>query len=68
MHDGRISKLKEVIKHYASQSSWVKPISKIFTDPSILQTDEEQKDLLSFLKTLTDKSFLFNPAYRYQKK
>jgi cytochrome c peroxidase len=68
MHDGRMGKLKEVIKHYASQSSWVEPISKSFTNPSMLQTDEEQKDLLSFLKTLTDKSFLFNPAYRYQKK
>lgn len=68
MHDGRMGKLKEVIKHYASQSSWVKPISKSFTDPSMLQTDEEQKDLLSFLKTLTDKSFLFNPAYRFTNK
>jgi len=68
MHDGRMGKLKEVIKHYASQSIWVKPISKAFTDPSMLQTDEEQKDLLSFLKTLTDKSFLFNPAYRYTNK
>jgi len=68
MHDGRMGKLKEVIKHYASQSSWVKPISKAFADPSMLQTDEEQKDLLSFLKTLTDKSFLFNPAYRYTNK
>jgi cytochrome c peroxidase len=68
MHDGRMGKLKEVIKHYASQSIWVKPISKAFTNPTMLQTDEEQKDLLSFLKTLTDKSFLFNPAYRYQKK
>jgi cytochrome c peroxidase len=68
MHDGRMVKLKEVIKHYASQSNWVKPISKVFTDPSMLQTDEEQKDLLSFLKTLTDKSFLFNPAYRFTNK
>jgi cytochrome c peroxidase len=68
MHDGRMGKLKEVIKHYASQSSWVEPISKAFTDPSMLQTDEEQKDLLSFLKTLTDKSFLFNPAYRFRNK
>jgi len=68
MHDGRMGKLKEVIKHYASQSSWVKPISKSFTDPSMLQTDEEQKDLLSFLKTLTDKSFLFNPTYRFTNK
>ena len=68
MHDGRMVKLKEVIKHYASQSNWVKPISKAFTDPSMLQTDEEQKDLLSFLKTLTDKSFLFNPAYRFTNK
>lgn len=68
MHDGRMVKLKEVIKHYASQSNWVKPISKAFTNPSMLQTDEEQKDLLSFLKTLTDKSFLFNPTYRFTNK
>jgi len=68
MHDGRMVKLKEVIKHYASQSNWVKPISKVFTNPSMLQTDEEQKDLLSFLKTLTDKSFLLNPTYRFTNK
>jgi len=65
MHDGRIAKLKEVIKHYATPSRWEKPISKSLSRSSSLTTDAEQKDLLAFLKTLTDKKFLFNPAFRF---
>ena len=30
-------------------------------------TDDERTELISFLKTLTDKEFLFNPRFGYPK-
>ena len=66
MHDGRISKLKEVIHHYANSSNWEKPISNELKTKNNLLSPTEEKDLLKFLKTLTDKEFLLNPTYRYK--
>lgn len=66
MHDGRISKLKDVIHHYANSSNWVKPISKELKLKNNSLSPEDEKDLLKFLKTLTDKEFLLNPTYRYK--
>jgi cytochrome c peroxidase len=68
MHDGRISKLKEVLAHYANSSNWQKPKSRELTQKKITLNINEQKDLLSFLKTLSDKQFLFNQAYRFPRK
>lgn len=65
MHDGRISKLKEVIHHYANSSNWVKPISKELKLKNNSLSPEDQKDLLKFLKTLTDRTFLFNTNFQY---
>jgi cytochrome c peroxidase len=68
MHDGRISKLKEVLAHYANSSNWQKPKSRELTQKKITLNVNEQKDLLSFLKTLSDKQFLFNQAFRFPRK
>jgi cytochrome c peroxidase len=65
MHDGRISKLKEVLAHYANSSNWQNPKSRALTQKKITLNINEQKDLLSFLKTLSDKQFLFNQAFRF---
>jgi cytochrome c peroxidase len=65
MHDGRMSKLKEVIHHYANSSNWVKPISKELKLKNNSLSPEDQKDLLKFLKTLTDRTFLFNTNFQY---
>lgn len=65
MHDGRISKLKEVLTHYANASNWQKPISRELTQKKNALNMNEQKDLFSFLKTLSDKQFLFNQAFRF---
>lgn len=65
MHDGRISKLKEVIHHYANSSNWVKPISKELKLKNNSLSPEDQKDLLKFLKTLTDRAFLFDANFQY---
>lgn len=67
MHDGRFKKLKDVLKHYATlyesnpyRSNELKKINRNLSA-------EEQKDLLSFLKTLSDPTFLFNPHFKYPK-
>jgi cytochrome c peroxidase len=65
MHDGRISKLKDVIHHYANSSNWVKPISKELKTKNNLLSPTEEKDLLKFLKTLTDRTFLLNTNFQY---
>jgi cytochrome c peroxidase len=67
MHDGRMSKLKEVLAHYANSSNWQKPTSKELTQKKITFNINEQKDLLSFLKTLSDKQFLFNQSFRFSR-
>lgn len=55
MHDGRFQKLEEVIDHFSSgvkESKW--------TDPRLLSaslrlSNDQKKELLSFLETLTDR-------------
>ncbi len=62
MHDGRFRKLKEVIAHYNNQSkmerNYDRSINKIGT-----LTAEEQQALVLFLKTLTDKTFLYDRRF-----
>lgn len=62
-HDGRFSLPRHVIQHYRfgiNQSSTL--------DPSLVNgiqlTDQEENDLVHFLRTLSDSSFLNNPAHR----
>lgn len=65
MHDGRYVKLKDVIHHYATPENWQNPISEKLVRKKILLSSNDEKDLLAFLKTLTDKGFLFHSAYSY---
>jgi cytochrome c peroxidase len=69
MHDGRFRNLEQVIDHYINKSFHVKAV-----DPQVLVmpiiTAEEKQQVIAFLKTLTDKNFLYdrrfaNPDYRY---
>src|SRR6185437_9354103 len=57
MHDDRFYRLKQVLNHYSKVSS-----SKNNPDPILKNmpslNEQEQKDIISFLKTLTDKAFL----------
>lgn len=63
MHDGRFNSLTEVVKHYNSiQKSPY--LSKSLQKPLNL-TDNERVDIVLFLKTLTDKEFLFNPKFSF---
>jgi cytochrome c peroxidase len=62
-HDGRVSKLKDVLEHYHSgivQSPTLDPLLK----NGIAMNKEEKKDLIAFLKTLSDRYYLYNVAYR----
>jgi cytochrome c peroxidase len=66
MHDGRFKTLNEVIKHYNSGIVKSKTLSKELQKPMNL-SDDERTELVAFLKTLTDKEFLFNPRFSYPK-
>jgi cytochrome c peroxidase len=68
MHDGRFRKLKDVIRHYSENIPVNNPyLSKELNGPMHL-SDKQQKDLLAFLFTLTDKEFLYNPRFSFPKK
>ena len=66
MHDGRYAKLKDVINYYSDSIS---EFRSLYADYNIRKplkfSDTDKKDLLAFLYTLTDKSFLFNPKFGY---
>ena len=66
MHDGRFKSLGQVINHY------VKGIANSKTLAAQLQnkielTSNEKVDLVSFLLSLSDKSFVFNPDFQFPK-
>ncbi len=65
MHDGRIAKLKDVIKHYTLLDYSNPLISKELRKNPVKLSENEQKDLLAFLKTLTDKTFIFDERFKY---
>ncbi len=61
MHDGRFKTLEEVIDHYVSGGHFSENVS-----PNVRALDlsaEDKADLLAFLLTLTDTSFVSNPNF-----
>jgi len=62
MHDGRIKTLSKVIDHYSSGIKSSPTLDPLLTN-GILLSAQEKSDLLSFLQTLKDDTFLNNPAY-----
>ena len=66
MHDGRFNTLEEVIDHYnegIKESSTVDPAILNTKATSLFLTEQDKVDLLNFLKTLTDYTFLNNEEY-----
>ena len=60
MHDGRFTTLEEVVEHYDSggkYSTTVDPLMKKL-GVGLQLTNQEKKDLVSYLKTLTDNEFI----------
>jgi len=62
MHDGRFTTLEEVVDHYSDHI-----VSSVTMSPFIRGnlnlTAVEKKDLLSFLRMLTDSSFITDPRF-----
>jgi cytochrome c peroxidase len=62
MHDGRFWNLPQVLEHYRTGIN-----QSATLDPSLRQgipmTDTDKQNLMAFLRTLTDSSFLVNPKF-----
>ena len=60
MHDGRFATLEEVVEHYDSGGKYSTTIDPLMKKLGVgLQlTNQEKKDLVSYLKTLTDNEFI----------
>jgi cytochrome c peroxidase len=66
MHDGRFATLEAVLKHYATgvyATPNLDPLLKKSGKPGISLTATEQGQIVAFLKTLTDDSFVNNPRF-----
>ena len=67
MHDGRFNTLEEVVDHYnehVQNSSTVDPALLGTTSTGLMLDAQEKEDLINFLNTLTDETFLSNPEYK----
>ena len=64
MHDGRFETLQEVINHYTSEIQQSNTLAKALKS-NIKLTHKEKVDLLVFLRTLSDKEFLFNKRFTF---
>ncbi|MBO2009060.1 cytochrome-c peroxidase [Hymenobacter negativus] len=64
MHDGRFQRLRDVLRHYTTGIHTGPTLAAELRKPLVLNGDE-QKDVLAFLLTLTDRDFLTNSAYQY---
>ena len=65
MHDGRFKTLAEVVEHYASGGHYAENVDPFL--PQIAQikpTAKQKSQIILFLKTLTDTSFVKNPAFQ----
>ena len=62
MHDGSIATLSDVLDHYAAGGR-----AKSFRTDALLVgfklADQERADMIAFLESLTDPTFIANPAY-----
>jgi len=70
MHDGRFKTLEEVLDHYNEHiriSTTLDPLIKLGKNDESLNTlgltAQEKLDIISFLKTLTDESFIKNEQF-----
>jgi cytochrome c peroxidase len=65
MHDGRFKTLEEVVEHYASGGHYAENIDPFIPQiKSINLTARQKRQIVAFLKTLTDNSFGNNAKYK----
>lgn len=62
MHDGRFYSMQNVIDHYTAGIHQSATLDPLLREPMNLQP-KEKYDLVQFLYTLTDSTFINNPAY-----
>lgn len=62
MHDGRFKNLKQVLEHYSKLSEHQKNKNKKLQAIGHL-SNTDQQDIIDFLLTLTDKTFLFDRRF-----
>jgi cytochrome c peroxidase len=67
MHDGSLSTLEEVVEHYSTGGKpHMNKSTHVHIHPGMRKMEAQDKtDLVNFLKTLTDESFVKNPAFRF---
>ncbi len=61
MHDGRFKRLRDVLNHYAKGIN-MHDETRSIKNPIPLSSNDIT-DLMSFLHALTDRTFIFNPAF-----
>jgi cytochrome c peroxidase len=66
MHDGRFKNLAQVMNHYNSIGLSDGKISSEL-QRNINLSSNEKVDIIAFLRTLTDKKFLFDSKHAYPK-
>lgn len=67
MHDGRFATLQEVINHYSEglqDSPTIDPLMKSVDEGGVQLSESDKEDLLAFLLTLSDPSFISNPDFQ----
>ncbi len=62
MHDGSLPSLESVLEHYNSGGST--HANKSLLIQALNLTAQQQSDLISFLESLTDETFINNPEYQ----
>lgn len=63
MHDGSLERLQEVIKHYNSNTKLKNNYLSAELRYEMNLSERQEKDLLAFLLTLSDRSFMFNKKF-----
>jgi cytochrome c peroxidase len=68
MHDGHIYSLYDVIEHYRSKINFQNPHLDPLLKKPIQISDKEKIELVYFLYTLTDSTFIQNPRFSFKDK
>ena len=66
MHDGRFETLDEVLDFYSEgvhDTPFTDPLIEFAYQGGVQLTEEEKDQIIAFLHTLTDTTFMHNPAY-----
>lgn len=64
MHDGRFEKLMDVMNHYNSGIQPSSTLDPLLSSNSIPLTLAEKNDLIAFLGTLTDYTFIRDSRFK----